>query len=679
MVAQSPDPEAALSRIQAAMLAHALGGRGREETQRRADALGPVASALLHRFAELDVALVPAIADPDKLGRFYELLQGRLRPAERRSLGQYFTPRPIVRAMWSLALEALSTQGAKVHSLRVIDPALGSGAFFLEALRRQLDGPQLLGIEILQSAAATAVVNTSVAAHHAHRGMPQVLHADAYAPESEAEMIAHARMGEQVLVIGNPPYNGKSALLSQPERLQGVRDRLLPFAAYHAPHSGFRDDFVFFLGLAHRVVARSGRPGVICFILPSAMLDARDHRGLRTFLTEHYQVQIVEVGASAFPDARVATSIVVLSTESRGARYTSLGEGAAREQTLARLASEPALASLGEALPAEKPDAVLRPVQRLAALHRDTDPITDVLQRWFTPHKTGFEELLVDADAHLIWERLVALRADGFTLQKFAAKFGPSFKSERVQKKLLRVREFAREQAQFPIRGRLSPYLRYNPGRARFAAPADQWQHCYFEPKIATLFNHAFKGTLGRFHPHDEKPQLLFNTFESPLYAMVVDRPGVLHLFQHARFAPLHVPKGCYDARDSGARSRQDAGEKVLNLTPAWRERAALLRSPDDVFHLLTGIIQSALMQRRFGPDWGKREAVPVRRFDRALAKVAQRVADRARLLAALEARDADTAVVQAALDLDVVRLYLGADLPEAEVRSSVLGQACLV
>src|SRR6185312_11016402 len=175
--------------------------------------------------------------------------------------------------------------------------------------------------------------------------------------------------------------------------------------------------------------------------------------------------------------------------------------GAHRNDALAALADQPSLAALGPALAPAHPDYALRPVPEIGVLESDVDAITDVLQRWFTPHKTGFDELLVDADPELIWARLVALRSKRFSPRAVTERFGDAFEPERVQHKLEATRAWALAQPEFPERERLEPYLRYNPRRARFAAPGDQWQHVYFEPRIATLFNHAFKGTIGRFKP----------------------------------------------------------------------------------------------------------------------------------------------------------------------------------
>jgi hypothetical protein len=71
--------------------------------------------------------------DPEMLGRVFEGLMARDR---RRSGGTYFTPRELLRRIVSAALEAAlagRTTDA-IRSVRVLDPAVGSGAFLLETL-----------------------------------------------------------------------------------------------------------------------------------------------------------------------------------------------------------------------------------------------------------------------------------------------------------------------------------------------------------------------------------------------------------------------------------------------------------------------------------------------------------------------------------------------------------------
>jgi hypothetical protein len=71
--------------------------------------------------------------DPEMLGRVFEGLMARDR---RRGLGTYFTPRELLRRTVERALGAAlaGRDAAALKTVRVLDPAVGSGAFLLEAL-----------------------------------------------------------------------------------------------------------------------------------------------------------------------------------------------------------------------------------------------------------------------------------------------------------------------------------------------------------------------------------------------------------------------------------------------------------------------------------------------------------------------------------------------------------------
>ena len=73
--------------------------------------------------------------DPEMLGRVFEGLMAR---EQRRHQGTYFTPRHLLRDTVDRALAAaLAGRGAEaVTRIRVLDPAVGSGAFLLEVLTR---------------------------------------------------------------------------------------------------------------------------------------------------------------------------------------------------------------------------------------------------------------------------------------------------------------------------------------------------------------------------------------------------------------------------------------------------------------------------------------------------------------------------------------------------------------
>ncbi len=74
--------------------------------------------------------------DPEMLGHVFE---GLMADGRRRAAGAYYTPPSLLTEVVAAALDAaLAGAGASVRTIRVLDPAVGSGAFLLEVLE-QLD------------------------------------------------------------------------------------------------------------------------------------------------------------------------------------------------------------------------------------------------------------------------------------------------------------------------------------------------------------------------------------------------------------------------------------------------------------------------------------------------------------------------------------------------------------
>jgi N-6 DNA Methylase len=116
--------------------------RSAVETRARAlrledEAIAAVVCDLLPRYRltarETSRDLSDAAVDPEMLGRAFESLMG----AEvRRAHGAFYTPPPLIARLTGGALAALARQGddRDLASLRVMDPACGSGAFLVHAL-----------------------------------------------------------------------------------------------------------------------------------------------------------------------------------------------------------------------------------------------------------------------------------------------------------------------------------------------------------------------------------------------------------------------------------------------------------------------------------------------------------------------------------------------------------------
>lgn len=104
----------------------------------------------------------------DLLGRFFEVYSQRINRTSRKELGQYYTPLPVVRFMWSLAIEELRTRGL-LNCVRVLDPSTGSGAFLSEGARRLADEQipsfwqRLVGFDVSPQVLGIAQVNLYMA------------------------------------------------------------------------------------------------------------------------------------------------------------------------------------------------------------------------------------------------------------------------------------------------------------------------------------------------------------------------------------------------------------------------------------------------------------------------------------------------------------------------------------
>ena len=71
--------------------------------------------------------------DPEMLGRVFE---GLMASDDRRHRGAYYTPRPLLRHAVDLTMRTAldDADAARIRTVRILDPAVGSGAFLLEAL-----------------------------------------------------------------------------------------------------------------------------------------------------------------------------------------------------------------------------------------------------------------------------------------------------------------------------------------------------------------------------------------------------------------------------------------------------------------------------------------------------------------------------------------------------------------
>jgi hypothetical protein len=494
---------------------------------------------------------------------------------DRRAVGAFYTPAPLVERTLRLALAHLGR-----GPVTLVDPACGAGAFLTAAARMRPEA-RLCGLELSAEVARVCqarVPRAEVRVGDALRGGLEPL-------------LARIPPEHRELWIGNPPYNGTSALLKDRAAYARLR-ALLPLAL--PPGTSLRDDFAFFLLVAaHRL---SSRPGVLAFITPSSLLDAFLYAPLRQALLGTLRLrEVVDLGAGAFTDTQVRTCITVWSSRPGRAAPVSFerdGQRATFTPTAPewRLAPTPAQAAALD-----------------ARWQAEGEPLTTLVPVSFPGVKTRFDELLVDEDPERLLERLRHLaRTPPHGLRAFARGHGIP---DPLLPKLRALLEGP------PVRveaANVRPFFRYAGARHRGALPPGARAFCYLDRRLIPRGDHRLRGP---YDPHRGAVKLLFNVRELPLSAALLEEEGCVHDHRHARFAPLLVPQRVRDeglAVTRAARSAQELGPLVPNLSPrglAWAER---LGGPLQAFRQLVRFLNGPEVQQTWAPVFGASRVVPV-------------------------------------------------------------------
>ncbi len=502
---------------------------------------------------------------------------------KRRREGIYFTPEPLVAHL----LERAGRLVPDGRPLAIVDPACGAGAF-LRPLVERYPQARCFGLDLSSQNVRTCRARAPGAT---------VLRADALRG-GIAALSARIPAGSFELWIGNPPYNGTSSLLSEPERLRAYRAALgaLPRG------TSLRDDFVFFLMEAAARLA--SRPGALCFITPATLLDAYLYAPLRRWLLERLElVEVIELGAGVFADTKVHTCATLWRS----------GRGTATSfRYVSRRASGPFDSAQLEAprwWTPGAPDWLLRPVST-TALSLDAEwsgrgePLATLVPVSFPGLKTRFDELLVDDDRDRLLERVDDfLRCAPEQLEVFGARWGMS---ARLVPKLQALKAFASQARLDPSNARR--FFRYAGARHRGVIPPEARAWCYLDRRLIPRGDHRLRGA---YDPHGCEVKLVFNTRERPLCAALVEEPGCVHDHRHARFAPLYVPRVVYE-RGLGAVPAGALDEWVPNLSERGRAWAERLGSPRAVFRAISDFVNSPDVQERWAPVFAASRTLPV-------------------------------------------------------------------
>lgn len=485
-----------------------------------------------------------------------EALSAHVPLAQRKARGVFFTPRPVVER----ALAALAPWVPREGPAHVVDPACGAGAFLVAAAERW---PQaaLHGLEL--DAVSAAQCRARAPRVHLHEG--DALAAPWLPPEA----------GGFALVVGNPPWNGRSPLLRR-KAAWAVACEWLPPQLRPSRGTSLRDDFVFFLLKASLLLEQ--RAGCLAFLTPATLLDAWAHAPVRAALCSRLALrEVLEWPAGTFARTQTRACLTVW-TAPRPRR--------------------PALASVGAApLAPSGPEWRLRPVpDEAAALHRDWaargEPLTELVPVTFPGLKTRFDELLVDDDAARLCARVEAfLLATPATLPAFARAHGLT----PLLPKLEALQSLSRGARFSPAHVR-----RFHRYRGALARRPSAW--CYLDRLLIPRGDHRLRGA---YDPHREPLKLVFNLRELPLAAAVFDEPGCVTAYRHARFAPAFVPRALL--RDAHARDF-DPEDLVPNLSEAGRR----FGTPREVFAHVARHVASRAFQSVWAPAFGTTQVPPV-------------------------------------------------------------------
>ena len=320
----------------------------------------------------------------EAFGQLYESLLAARPDASGRSLrkrtGSYYTPEALTGVVAGRGFDALGqglgSAGFAARRLCVLDPALGAGAFLLQAGREiaQRSGrslsevvqQELFGVDV--SPLAVAVAEASLwlladsseltlveAGQHLHEG-------DALCSPAAAAKLGRRGVDFDALlpgdaegfdlVLGNPPWVAFAGRATQP-LAPALREHYRSFRAFR----GYPTLHALFVELGARLAPH----GVVALLIPSPVADLDGYRHVRSALAATHAVQepLLELGQDAFASVTQPCFALVAAPrqvpEPEPARAFVLTERKRAGATAAKLQTPPALARLSSLprLPAE--------------------------------------------------------------------------------------------------------------------------------------------------------------------------------------------------------------------------------------------------------------------------------------------------------------------------------------
>jgi len=257
----------------------------------------------------------------EAFGQLYEcLLAARPSGSEsnlRKRTGSYYTPESLTRLVCERAFEALGAVALSERPLRILDPALGAGAFLVQAGRlaaeRSGRAPsevvqrELFGVDVSPLAVAVAEASLwlladddALSLEAAGAGLRE---GDALCAPPVGVLLGVAGVdfeelagepGGFDLVVGNPPwvaFAGRATQPLSPSLREHYRSTFQAFRGYPTLHA-------LFIELGAKLAPR----GVVALLIPSPVADLDGYRHVRAALSASHAVvePLLELGQDAF-------------------------------------------------------------------------------------------------------------------------------------------------------------------------------------------------------------------------------------------------------------------------------------------------------------------------------------------------------------------------------------------
>lgn len=484
-----------------------------------------------------------------------ESLGERFETRARRSGGIYFTPAWLVQQV----IDAVAPFVPEEGPLAIIDPSCGAGAF-LSAAAERFPRARLFGCEL-----------EAKSAEQCRKRVPSatIVTGDALRGPALGKLLSRVPRNAFELWIGNPPYNGRSALLDDSKAFARMQSLLVPEAEL-AKGQSLRDDFAFFLLVAGERLA--GREGALAFVTSASLLDAFLYAPLRQTLVSRLALrEAVDLGLGVFRGTKVRTCFTVWTTNRDGTVVAT----PAPQYRLRNVSTE--ASALDE------------------QWREDGELLTKLIPVSLPGLKTRFDELLTDADPEKLRLRLTELMR---TPKKQLAAFA---KRHAIPKSCLqKLAALPRGLTIDPAKVRA--FIRYRGALSRGPSA-----FCYLDRELIPRGDHRMHG---EWDPHQGRCKLIFNVRELPLWAELLEEAGCVTAYQHTRFAPLWVPQRVRDEGPEIANrlSPEALGPLVPNLSPRGLQWAEQLGGPREVFAEVVRFIRSDAVQQIWAPAFGAAE-----------------------------------------------------------------------